>query len=97
MTELHTFRESLQIPAEDHFIRPLAKRGYSKEGVELGMDNLVPELTVNLDGVFWHPLSTDADMQVAKKIFPLKHSVDKVQGMMDEIARMGAVPLMTFT
>lgn len=97
MAELHTFRESLQIPAEDHFIRPLAKRGYSKEGVELGMDNLVPELTVNLDGVFWHPLSTDADMQVAKKIFPLKHSVDKVQGMMDEMARTGAVPLMTFT
>ena len=35
------------------------------------MANLVPELTVNLDGVFWHPLSTDADMQVSKKIFPL--------------------------
>ena len=97
MDELHRFRESLGIPAEDHFIRPLAKRGYSKEGIELGMDNLVPELTVNLDGVFWHPLSTDGDMQVAKKIFPLKHSVDKVQGIMDEMARTGGVPLITFT
>jgi MoaA/NifB/PqqE/SkfB family radical SAM enzyme len=94
---LHTFRESLGIPAEDHFIRPLAKRGYSKEGMELGMDNLVPELTVNIDGVFWHPLSTDGDMQVAKKIFPLKHSVDKVQQLMDEMARTGGVPLITFT
>jgi MoaA/NifB/PqqE/SkfB family radical SAM enzyme len=97
MNELHAFRESLGIPNEDHFIRPLAKRGYSKEGIELGMDNLVPELTVNIDGVFWHPLSTDGDMQVAKKMFPLKHSVEKVQGIMDEMARTGSVPLFTFT
>ncbi len=91
------FHRSLGIPNEDHFIRPLAKRGYSKEGIELGMSNLVPELTVNLDGVFWHPLSTDADMQVSKKIFPLAASVERVQKQLDEIARTGAVPLMTFT
>jgi MoaA/NifB/PqqE/SkfB family radical SAM enzyme len=97
MSELHAFRESLGIPNEDHFVRPLAKRGYSKEGMVLGMDNLVPELTVNIDGVFWHPLSTDGDMQVAKKLFPLKHSVDKVQGIMDEMALTGSVPLVTFT
>jgi MoaA/NifB/PqqE/SkfB family radical SAM enzyme len=97
MDELHTFLETLGIPREDHFIRPLAKRGYSKEGMELGMDNLVPELTVNVDGVFWHPLSTDGDMQVAKKIFPLRHSVNKVQELMGEMARTGSVPLVTFT
>lgn len=97
MDALHSFRESLGIPAADHFIRPLAKRGYSKEGIELGMDNLVPELTVNVDGVFWHPLSTDGDMQIAKKIFPLSHSVNKVKEIMDEMARSGSVPLITFT
>ncbi len=97
LDELYRFRESLGIPNEDHFVRPLAKRGYSKEGMELGMNNLVPELTVNIDGVFWHPLSTDGDMQIAKKLFPLKHSVDKVQGIMDEMARTGNVPLVTFT
>jgi MoaA/NifB/PqqE/SkfB family radical SAM enzyme len=97
MDTLHSFRESLGIPAEDHFIRPLAKRGYSKEGMELGMDNLVPELTVNVDGVFWHPLSTDSDMQVAKKLFPLKHSMDKVNGLMEEMALTGCVPNITFT
>jgi sulfatase maturation enzyme AslB (radical SAM superfamily) len=97
LDDLYTFLDSLGIPREDHFIRPLAKRGYSKEGMELGMDNLVPELTVNIDGVFWHPLSTDADMQVARKIFPLRHSVIKVQELMDEMARTGSVPLVTFT
>src|SRR5262245_62144205 len=91
------FHRSIDIPDEDHFIRPLAKRGYSKEGLELGMDNLVPELTVNLDGVFWHPLSTDADMQVSKKIFPLASAYERVKQQLAIMARSGAVPLMTFT
>jgi MoaA/NifB/PqqE/SkfB family radical SAM enzyme len=91
------FHRSLGIPDEHHFTRPLAKRGYSKEGLELGMGNLVPELTVNLDGVFWHPLSTDADMQVSKKIFPLAAAYERVKQQLDAMARTGAVPLMTFT
>jgi MoaA/NifB/PqqE/SkfB family radical SAM enzyme len=91
------FHRSLGIPDEDHFIRPLAKRGYAKEGLELGMGNLRPELTVNLDGIFWHPLSTDADMQVSKKMFPLKTALEWVQNQLVEMARTGGVPLMTFT
>jgi MoaA/NifB/PqqE/SkfB family radical SAM enzyme len=91
------FHRSLGIPDEDHFVRPLAKRGYSREGLELGMHNLVPELTVNLDGVFWHPLSTDADMQVGRQLFPLADSVARVQAQLEAIARTGQVPLMTFT
>lgn len=91
------FHRSLGIPEDDHFIRPLARRGYSKEGLELGMDNLVPELTVNLDGVFWHPLSTDADMQVSKKIFPLAAAYERVKEQLDIMARTGTAPQMTFT
>jgi MoaA/NifB/PqqE/SkfB family radical SAM enzyme len=91
------FHRGLGIPDEDHFIRPLAKRGYSKEGLELGMANLVPELTVNLDGVFWHPLSTDADMQVSKKLFPLAAAYERVNAQLDLMARTGAAPQMTFT
>jgi MoaA/NifB/PqqE/SkfB family radical SAM enzyme len=95
--ELCEFHRSLGIPDEDHFIRPLARRGYSKEGLVLDMTNLVPELTANLDGIFWHPLSTDADMQVSKKLFPLATALERVQGMLDEMARSGAAPAMTFT
>ena len=94
---LRDLREELGIPAEDHFIRPLAKRGYSKEGIELGMGNLLPELTANLDGIFWHPLSTDADMQVSKKLFPLARAVESVQQQLNIMARTGSVPLRTFT
>jgi MoaA/NifB/PqqE/SkfB family radical SAM enzyme len=31
------FHRSLGIPDEDHFVRPLARRGYSREGLELCM------------------------------------------------------------
>ncbi len=94
---LRAFREELGIPEEDHFIRPLAKRGYSKEGLDLGMANLLPELTANLDGIFWHPLSTDADMQVSKKLFPLAQAVETVRQSLDIMTRTGSVPLRTFT
>jgi MoaA/NifB/PqqE/SkfB family radical SAM enzyme len=97
LEEICEFHRSLGIPDEDHFLRPLAKRGYSKEGLELDMSNLVPEVTVNIDGVFWHPLSTDADMQISKKIFPLATSVDRIQRQLEVMAQTGAVPLMTFT
>ena len=97
LKELCEFHRGLGIPDEDHFVRPLAKRGYSREGLELSMDNLIPELTVNLDGVFWHPLSTDADMLVSKQIFPLATAVEHVRQQLDVIARTGHAPLMTFT
>jgi MoaA/NifB/PqqE/SkfB family radical SAM enzyme len=97
LEEVCAFHRSIGIPNKDHFVRPLAKRGYSKEGLELGMGNLVPELTVNLDGVFWHPLSTDADMQVSKHLFPLAESMSRVQAQLDVMASTGAVPSMTFT
>ncbi len=97
LDKLCEFHRSIGISDEDHFIRPLAKRGYSREGLELGMGNLVPEITANLDGIFWHPLSTDADMQVSKKLFPLASSVERVKEQLGAMAVTGAVPLMTFT
>jgi len=96
LQQLCAFHRSLGIPDEDHFVRPLAKRGYSKQGLELNMANLVPEVTVNLDGVFWHPLSTDADMQVSKRMFPLATAVGRIQNQLDEITRSGNVKLMDF-
>jgi len=96
LQQLCEFHRALGIPDEHHFIRPLAKRGNSKEGVDLNMGNLVPEVTVNLDGVFWHPLSTDADMQVSKRMFPLAVAVERIQNQLEEMARTGSVKLMEF-
>jgi MoaA/NifB/PqqE/SkfB family radical SAM enzyme len=97
LDKLCEFHRSLGIPDKDHFVRPLAKRGYSREGMELDMGNLIPEVTVNLDGVFWHPLSTDADMKVSKTLFPLAQSVQRIQEQLSAISLTGKASLMTFT
>lgn len=97
LDKLCEFHRSLGIPDEDHFVRPLAKRGYSREGLELDMGNLIPEVTVNQDGVFWHPLSTDADMKVNRALFPLAQSVEMIREQLETISLTGKVSLMTFT
>jgi MoaA/NifB/PqqE/SkfB family radical SAM enzyme len=91
------FHRSLGISDEHHFVRPLARRGYSKEGIDVDMANLSPEVTVNLDGVFWHPLSTDSDTLVSRKIFPLAAAVDQIREQLDALARTGRTVLRTFT
>ncbi len=97
LAELCEFHRSLGIPEEDHLVRPLAKRGFSSDGMEVGIATLAPELTVNSEGVFWHPLSTAADMQISRQIFPLVAARDRMCQIAEEIARTGAVPPITFT
>lgn len=97
LEEVCKLHRKLGIPDEDHFVRPLARRGYSKEGLELGLTNVSPEVTVNMDGVFWHPLSTDADMQISRSLFPLADAVDSIQKQLDIIARTGGPVMTTFT
>jgi MoaA/NifB/PqqE/SkfB family radical SAM enzyme len=78
LAELCAFHLSLGIPEGDHLIRPLARRGFSTQGLEISKNSLAPEITVNKDGVFWHPLSTGADMQVSERIFPFSEAVCRV-------------------
>jgi len=96
LAEICEFHRHLGIPDEQHFVRPLARRGNSKAGLELTMANIVPEVTANLDGIFWHPLSTDADMQVSKHLFPLAESVRRIREQLDVLARTGQAPQLTF-
>jgi MoaA/NifB/PqqE/SkfB family radical SAM enzyme len=91
------FHRRLGIPEADHFVRPMARRGFSTQGLEVDMNTLAPETTVNQDGVFWHPLSTDPDMQVSREIFPLKRAVERIQAQLEAIARDGHAPPITFT
>lgn len=85
---LCAFRDALGIAADDHIIRPLARRGFSNAGMEVGKGNLEPELTVDVDGVYWHPLSTDPDLRVSERLFPLADAVHQVQA---ELSTMGVV------
>ena len=79
--ELREFRRRLGIADEDHFIRPLAKRGFSSEGLEVGLGTLVPEITATINGIYWHPLASPSseDMQITDQLFPLAAAVTCVE------------------
>ena len=79
--ELQTFVHELGIAEQDHFVRPLTRRGFSEEGLEVGVENLLPEVTVSADGIYWHPLisPSDDDMLVSRHVFPLAKAVECVQ------------------
>jgi hypothetical protein len=74
-------RRGLGIADEDHFVRPLARRGFAAEGLDVGPATLEPEVTVTADGVYWHPLASpsSADMLVQREIFPLATAVASIQ------------------
>jgi MoaA/NifB/PqqE/SkfB family radical SAM enzyme len=82
LDEMCAFHTGLGIPEVDHFTRPLAKRGFSQHGMEVDRTSLLPEITVNADGVYWHPLTTAEDMLVCREIFPLEHAVCLVRDQM---------------
>jgi MoaA/NifB/PqqE/SkfB family radical SAM enzyme len=84
LDELRIFVHDLGIAEEDHFVRPLAKRGFSMEGLDVGVDNLVPEVTISADGVYWHPLisPSDGEMLVTKQLFPLAKAVECIQAQL---------------
>ena len=96
LDDICALHRSMGIPDDRHFVRPLARRGNSREGLEVHRGNLTPEITANLDGIFWHPLSTDADMQVSKKLFPLADAVASVQETLEIMAQTGEAPQLTF-
>ncbi len=89
---LRAFVASLGISADRHFIRPLARRGFSTEGLELTATDLEPELTVSRDGIFWHPLALDADMVLTRQLFPLADAWEMLECRRQEILATGGIP-----
>jgi sulfatase maturation enzyme AslB (radical SAM superfamily) len=77
-------RETMGLDESHHFVRPLVRRGFSDDGMDVGTDNLVPELTVDTDGVYWHPVSTDEDMLVSDQLFPLAAVMEEVARLMSQ-------------
>lgn len=51
----------LGIKGDDFAVRPLVRRGFSDDGVEIDETNTVPELTVTMDGAHWHPAGADIE------------------------------------
>jgi pyruvate-formate lyase-activating enzyme/TusA-related sulfurtransferase len=78
--EFRCFLDAQRISEEDRVIRRIALRGFAVEGVALARADLVPEITITAQGVYWHPVGAeDADLLVTSDIFPLAESFAAVR------------------
>jgi uncharacterized Fe-S cluster-containing radical SAM superfamily protein len=78
--ELGAFLDAHRIAEEDRIIRRIALRGFAAEGIALARADLVPEITITAEGVYWHPVGAeDADLLVTREIFPLAESFAAVR------------------
>ena len=91
--EAEAFRQFLdeeKIAAEDRVIRRIALRGSASEGVAVSRSDLVPEVTITSEGVYWHPVGAeDADLLATPDIFPLSESFAAVRRAFDREGEHG--------
>ncbi len=57
--ELRGLLASRGITGDDFAVRPLVRRGFADEGLEVTDAVMVPELTITADGAHWHPVGGD--------------------------------------
>jgi uncharacterized radical SAM superfamily Fe-S cluster-containing enzyme len=82
--EFRQFLDKEKIAAEDRVIRRIALRGAASEGDAITRADLVPEVTITADGVYWHPVgAADADLLVTRDIFPLSEAFAAVRRAFD--------------
>jgi pyruvate-formate lyase-activating enzyme/TusA-related sulfurtransferase len=73
--EFRAFLDAQLVAKADRVIRRIALRGSAAEGIALSRADLLPEVTITADGVFWHPVGAeDGDLHVTSDIFPLAES-----------------------
>jgi molybdenum cofactor biosynthesis enzyme MoaA len=85
--EAEEFRQFLDdeiVAEEDRVIRLIALRGVASEGIAVTRTDLVPEVTITAEGVYWHPVGAeDNDLLVTREIFPLSESFAAVRSAFD--------------
>lgn len=82
--EFRRFLDQEKIAEEDRVIRRIALRGVANEGVAVTRADLVPEVTITAEGVYWHPVGAeDNDLLVTREIFPLSESFAAVRRAFD--------------
>jgi len=70
--EFRRFLDAQQIAEENRVIRRIAIRGFAEQGIAMARADLIPEITITADGVYWHPVGAeDADLFLTRDIFPL--------------------------
>jgi MoaA/NifB/PqqE/SkfB family radical SAM enzyme len=83
LCELHA---ELGVGHADHVIRPIVRRGRAvghEAAIDAHAGNLMPELTITVDGAFWSPFAPsvtagrlDTDLLVCRTTAPLRHPVE---------------------
>jgi pyruvate-formate lyase-activating enzyme len=82
--EFRHFLDTRQITEEDRVIRRIALRGFASQGIALARADLLPEITITADGVYWHPVGAeDFDLLVTSEIFPLVEAFAAVRRAFD--------------
>jgi pyruvate-formate lyase-activating enzyme len=78
------FLDELGVAAEDRIIRRVALRGFATSGTPMSRADLVPEITITTDGIYWHPVGAeDDDLLVTRNIFPLADAFDAARRSFD--------------
>jgi MoaA/NifB/PqqE/SkfB family radical SAM enzyme len=85
LSEMCRLHRELDIPDEDHIIRPLVRRGFSAKGIAISLPALEPEVTVNRDGVYWHPVATAPDLLISPCLFPLREAVEHIKEIRESL------------
>lgn len=78
--EFRRFLDSRNVAEENRVIRRIALRGFADEGIALARADLMPEITITAEGIYWHPVGAeDADLLVTRDIFPLAEAFAAVR------------------
>ena len=95
LERLCALHRALGIPDEHHVVRSVVRRGRAAAqgmGVELGPDDVLPELTLTAEGAFLHPFAptvrhgtTDLDLLVSRRIAPLSEPVRRFLQIVAEL------------
>jgi TusA-related sulfurtransferase len=82
--EFRSFLDTHHVHEADRVIRRIALRGSATQGLALARADLIPEVTITAEGVFWHPVGAeDDDFLVSREIFPLAESFAAVRRAFD--------------
>ena len=82
--EFRQFLDEEKIAEEDRVIRRIALRGVATAGLALARTDLLPEVTITAEGVYWHPVGAeDTDLLVTREIFPLADAFAAVRRAFD--------------
>ena len=84
--DINELISQLGIPKEDHIVRKIIHRGRAQSeglGINASIEELMPELTLTVDGAFWSPFAPtykdgrlQKDLLISNTIQPLNTPVD---------------------